>query len=74
MKLTTGWVAGKTRLVPGIGAVLGQTPDVTLRQILITRKHKTAGFILFDYQPRLADEWLPMLRMGATAEPAEISR
>ena len=66
-KATSGWVGGRVPLAPGIGATLGLTPDGVLRQILIARKHKTAGFVLFDYKATLADGHLPILRLGATA-------
>ncbi len=65
---TRGWVAGKAPLVPGIGATLGQSPADTLRQILIARSRSAAGFVLFNYDARLAAEHLPLLRLGATAK------
>ena len=54
--------------MPGIGATLGLTPEGTLRQVLIARKHGAGGFVLFNYGPTLADEHLPLLRLGATAK------
>ncbi len=68
---TSRWVGGRISLMPGIGSTLGRgnlTPDETLQQILITRKHKTAGFVLFEYRPPLPQEHLPLLRLGATAK------
>ena len=53
--------------MPGIGATLGQTPDVTLRQILIARQRRADGFVLFNYNAQLAKETLPLLGLGATA-------
>ncbi len=67
-KATSGWVGGRVPLAPGIGATLGLTGDEVLRQVLIARKHKTAGFVLFDYNTTLADDCLPILRLGATAD------
>ncbi|MHC4917662.1 MAG: hypothetical protein ACYTGB_19470, partial [Planctomycetota bacterium] len=67
IKATRGWVGGRVPLAPGIGATLGLSPDGVLRQVLIARKHKAAGFVLFDYNPTLADDYLPVLRLGATA-------
>ena len=64
------WVGGKIPLMPGIGATLGQSPDVTVRQVLMARRHNTAGFVLFNYSSLLAREHLPALRLGATAAPA----
>ncbi len=67
-QFTSKWVGGRIPLMPGIGATLGMTPEQTLHHILITRKHKTAGFVLFNYYPVLAENYLPLLRAGATAE------
>ena len=68
VRQTKAWVGGNAGLVPGIGATLGQLPDMTLRQILTTRTHDTKGFILFDYNARLADEILPLIRSGLTSD------
>ena len=61
------WTGGRIPVITGIGATLGLAPDGTLQQVLIARKHNAAGFILFDYQPRLAEKHLPFLRLGATS-------
>jgi uncharacterized lipoprotein YddW (UPF0748 family) len=70
-QLTSKWVGGKIPLMPGIGATLGMTSEQTLHNILITRKHKTAGFVLFNYYPVLAENYLPLLKSGATAEKSK---
>lgn len=62
---TAGWVAGRIPLVPGIGATLGQSPDVTLQQVLMARRQHTAGFVLFNYDRSLFDA-LDLLKLGAT--------
>lgn len=67
LKSTMGWAGGHVPVLPGIGATLGLMPDGTLEQVLIARKLKAAGFVLFNYQPLLAEEHLPLLKMGATA-------
>jgi uncharacterized lipoprotein YddW (UPF0748 family) len=66
VKLTKKWVAGRIPLVPGIGATLSMPPLVALRQVQTTRRHETAGFILFNYDAGLAGDVLPLLRLGAT--------
>lgn len=55
----------KTPLMPGIGATLGPSPDGTLQQVLIARKHGAAGFVLFNYNRALFDH-LDLLKLGAT--------
>lgn len=64
---TRGWVAGKVPLMPGIGATLGLDPAGTLQQVLIARAGGGAGFVLFEYNRRLAGEHLPLLGLGATS-------
>ena len=62
------WTGGRIPVYPGIGATLGIPPDGTLQQVLIARKHNTGGFVLFNYDPALADEHLPLLKLGATSQ------
>jgi len=68
-------VGGKTPLVPGIGATLGNRPDGTLEQVLLARKNGGAGFVLFNYDRGLL-EHLDLLKLGATrtGETAATSR
>jgi uncharacterized lipoprotein YddW (UPF0748 family) len=61
---SAGWVGGRIPLMPGIGATLGLSPDGTLQQILLSRRH-AAGFVLFNYEPALLAP-LDLLRLGAT--------
>ncbi len=68
MQAISRWVDGRIPLMPGIGLVRLMTPDQTLHHILITRKYKTAGFVLFQYRPPPDKEHLPILHLGATAE------
>lgn len=61
--------AGPAGLVPGIGITSSRTtlaPDATVRQIEITRRHDTQGFILFNYGEREAREIIPPLGLGPT--------
>ncbi|MFH1022000.1 MAG: family 10 glycosylhydrolase [Planctomycetota bacterium] len=66
------WVAGRIPLMPGIGATLGQSPDETLEQVLIARRQKCAGFVLFNYDRQLAAA-LDLLQLGATGEKTRLS-
>ena len=68
LQKSVGWVDGRTDLLPGIGATLSQSDDGTLQQVLISRRYKTAGFVLFNYYSRLARDQLPLLKAGATAD------
>ena len=61
--------AGPAGLVPGIGITSSRTtlaPDAAVRQIEITRRHETQGFILFNYGEREAREIIPTLGLGPT--------
>ncbi|MGB8169848.1 MAG: family 10 glycosylhydrolase [Chthoniobacteraceae bacterium] len=61
--------AGPAQLCPGIGASSSHSAlaaDQVIDQIEITRRHESAGFIIFNYGEREANELLPILRMGAT--------
>lgn len=63
------WV-GKTPFYPGIGLSTAGSrfgTDLVIQQILITRKHRTGGFTVFNYSQREADEILPLLGRGITA-------
>lgn len=60
-------VAGRIPLIPGIGASapglpLGQVID----QINITREEHAGGFIIFNYDTKVACEYLPELGKGIT--------
>lgn len=58
------WAHGKP-LYPGIGAHLLDTEGV-IRQIEISRKHQTGGFLIFNYGRTEATQLVPMLGAGAT--------
>jgi uncharacterized lipoprotein YddW (UPF0748 family) len=70
-----GWVSSQKRwvgpagLLPGIGVSSSHsvlTPDEVVRQIEITRRNHTQGFILFNYGEREARETIPALGLGLT--------
>jgi hypothetical protein len=42
--------------------------DRVIEQINITRRHRTHGFIIFNYGVTESNELLPMLGMGITAK------
>ncbi|MCJ7587585.1 MAG: family 10 glycosylhydrolase [Candidatus Aminicenantes bacterium] len=66
-------VGGRLPVRPGIGVSSEGLPlDQVIVQVLETRKQKTGGFILFDYD-RYLREMLPLLARGLTA-PAASSR
>ncbi|MBM4085556.1 MAG: hypothetical protein FJ272_12255, partial [Planctomycetes bacterium] len=60
--------AGKVPVYPGIGAYVMQVkPERVIGQILITRRHQTGGFTVFNYGPAEAKDLVPMLGLGITA-------
>ena len=72
-----GWVesqqkwAGKTPMYPGIGASASSSQfgaDRVIGQIQITRKHKTGGFVIFNYGVNEAKDLMPVLGLGITAK------
>ncbi len=72
-----GWIesqkqwAGKTPVYPGIGASSSSSrfgADRVIGQIQITRKHKTGGFVIFNYGVNEAKDLVPTLGLGITAK------
>jgi uncharacterized lipoprotein YddW (UPF0748 family) len=64
--------AGATPCYPGIGESASSSRlgvDGVIEQILITRRHGTGGFVVFNYGGAEARELLPMLGLGITARP-----
>ncbi len=60
------------RVLPGLGVTAAEsqlTPDRVLEQIMQTRALDCGGFVLFDLNATLAEEILPILRLGPTARP-----
>ncbi|MFW5866821.1 MAG: glycoside hydrolase family 10 protein [Armatimonadota bacterium] len=70
------WSGGKVPVAMGIGPFADITPKVTpqgvLDQVQASRKLGCEGFVLFNYQRALADDYLPLLSLGATSTPAQI--
>jgi uncharacterized lipoprotein YddW (UPF0748 family) len=61
--------AGKVPVYPGIGASSSWSmlsPDRVIGQIEITRRHRTGGFVIFNYGERESRELLPALSLGTT--------
>jgi uncharacterized lipoprotein YddW (UPF0748 family) len=61
-------VAGRIPLYPGIGASAPGLPvEQVIRQVQLVRREKLPGFMLFNFDARLATQHLPALGQGATA-------
>jgi uncharacterized lipoprotein YddW (UPF0748 family) len=63
-------IAGMKPMVAGLGVTLGDwtlTPDQVVRQIGITRRLGTKGFVMFNLDAYVVKEILPKLKLGATA-------
>jgi uncharacterized lipoprotein YddW (UPF0748 family) len=59
------------RVYPGIGVTSLESrldASETIRQILLARQALAPGFMLFDLNPRLEKDILPLLALGVTAE------
>jgi len=68
MKKQKEW-AGPAQLCPGIGASASHaslSAEEVIRQIGITQKHDTMGFIIFNYGENEARDLAPMLGLGMT--------
>ncbi|HID56501.1 TPA: hypothetical protein EYP37_08215 [Candidatus Poribacteria bacterium] len=62
-------VGGRIPLYPGVGASApGLEAEQVARQIHLARKLGADGFTIFNYDLRLAEQILPALRKGVTAE------
>lgn len=70
------WSGGKVPVAMGIGPFADIDPKIdpqgVLDQIQASRKLGCEGFVLFNYQRALAEDYLPLLALGATSTPAEI--
>jgi uncharacterized lipoprotein YddW (UPF0748 family) len=63
----TGWINRKVPFYAGIGTYRMSTPEQLVRQILLARESGADGFVLFQHDARLANEFLPALRLGVTS-------
>ena len=59
-------VAGRVPLYPGIGAFRLADAAGVLNQVAATRSLGADGFVLFEYDTRLAREVMPLLHLGMT--------
>jgi len=71
------WAGGKVPVAMGIGPFADIDPRITpqgvLDQIQASRRLGCEGFVLFNYQRALAEDYLPVLALGATSTPAEMA-
>jgi hypothetical protein len=66
-----GWVDGTMPLYIGLGEWLLKDAAHLIYQIDETRNLGADGYVLFHYDhPEITDDRMPMLRLGATREPA----
>ncbi len=70
------WAGDKAPVAAGIGPFADTDsridPQGVLDEIQIARKLGCEGFVIFNYNERLAREYLPLLALGATSRPAAI--
>jgi len=70
----TTQLAGVVPLAVGIGAFADNctfsSPQQMADQIEAARKHGAAGFVVFNYNPRLVTDFLPWMEMGLTRRQA----
>jgi uncharacterized lipoprotein YddW (UPF0748 family) len=59
-------VRGKVPCYPGIGLLKGLGPVGTIRQIQITRRHRTGGFAIWSVHPQYINAVYPYLGKGIT--------
>lgn len=57
--------AGTTPYYPGLGAFI-MSPDRVIGQIEITRRQQTKGFVIFNYDPHTANDYVPLMGQGIT--------
>lgn len=62
-------VGDRVPLYPGVAAWRHETPADTIAQVSSLRSMNMPGFVLFHLDRRLLGEWLPAMRLGATASP-----
>jgi len=64
-------LGGQVSLAAGIGAFSDacqfERPQDLANQILVTRKRGAAGFVIFNYNPRFAEDFLPWIELGLTS-------
>lgn len=69
------WIAGKIPWAAGLGVYAdGMTyggAHMAVEQIRVAREHGANGFVIFNYAPELATDYLPWLALGVTKTPTE---
>ncbi len=69
-----GWAGDNVPVAMGLGPFADIDPKVcpqgVLDQIQASRRLGSRGFVLFNYQQGLAEDYLPVLSLGATSSPA----
>lgn len=65
------WAGGKVPVAVGIGPFADINPQITpqgvLDQIQVARRLGCEGFVLFNYRRALAEDYLPLMALGATS-------
>jgi len=77
VKKQNGWVGGRMPIYAGIGVNADNCrftdPYRMLRQVEIAREEGASGWVVFNYCPSFADDFLPVLSMGLTRKPTRYS-
>jgi len=59
----------RNKLLPGLGVTATESrldAPAVIDQIMLTRQKGCPGFVLFDLNATLAEQILPMLKLGVT--------
>ncbi len=67
------WAGGKCPVAAGIGPFadnVAMTPQQVLDQVQASRRLGCEGFAIFNYTQSFADDYLPLMALGATSRPA----
>ncbi len=70
------WAQGKCPVAAGIGPFADPVPTMSpqgvLDEVQAARRLGCEGFIIFNYTEEFARDYLPLMALGATSEPASI--
>lgn len=68
------WIGGKIPWAAGLGVYADGCryggPEMALEQIRVARAHGAGGFVIFNYSPALATDYLPVLHQSVTRTPS----
>jgi uncharacterized lipoprotein YddW (UPF0748 family) len=67
------WADGKCPVAAGLGPFadnVAMTPQQVLDQVQAARRLGCEGFVVFNYTQSFADDYLPLMALGATSRPA----